>query len=114
MSPPQPIPFREILRRIDRENEKAWVYLSGEEKWKLSSPALVLESEEVPPEMEDDLDAGVPEIARRLKMMQALPVTVVQDIVGNATSQKADASDEDLFRAFLHYYDHDAFIDLRS
>jgi hypothetical protein len=113
MSEPHPTPLREILRRIDRENEKAWLYLSAEEKWKLSSPALVLESEEVPPEMEDDPEAGVPEIARRLKMMQALPVTVVQDIVRNATSQKADASDDDLVRAFLHYYDHDAFINLR-
>ena len=114
MSASQPTPFREILRSIERENEKAWLYLSAEEKWKLSSPALVLQSEEVPPEKEDDPDAGVPEIALRLKMMQVLPVTVVQDIVRDAIRQKEDASDDDLFRAFLHYYDHDAFIDLRS
>jgi hypothetical protein len=71
-----------------------------------------LESEEVPPELEDDPDAGVPEFAKRNNLIQALPVTVVQDIATNARSQKPDANLGDLLYAFLYYYKHDAFVEL--
>lgn len=107
-----PVPFKDVIRRIDSYSTKCWVYLSEEESWKPESPCLVLQSDEVPPEEEDDPDAGVPEIAKKLKMMQTVTVAEVQDIVANCKMQKSDASDETLFEAFIYYYDNDAYIEI--
>lgn len=108
----QPKPFREVLCGIERYSTKCWVYLSEVDSWNINSPCLVLESEEVPPEREDHPDAGVPDAAKRLKMMQAITVAEVQDVVANAKIQKADVDAETLFRAFLYYYDNDAYLSL--
>lgn len=78
--------------------------------WTLDSISAILESDEVPNEFEDTPNAGIPEFAKRNNLIQALPVTVVQDIVTNAKAQKPTASMEDLFRAFQYYYENDAFI----
>lgn len=102
----------ETLLSIETFSIKCWLYLPSEVSWTLDSPSLVLESEEVRPEQESDPDAGVPEIARQLNMMQALSIAEVQDAVANAKSQKPDVSVSELFDAFLYYYDNDAYMKL--
>ena len=104
--------FQEVLSDIANLPTTAWVYLPTDRNWNLTSTCAVLESEEVPPELEDDPSAGVPGFAKQNGLMQALPVTVVQDIVVNARSQKPGATLEDFWRAFLYYHKHDAFINL--
>jgi hypothetical protein len=104
--------FKETLLSIANKSSTAWVYLPDDKQWGLDSKCAVLESEEVPPELEDEPDAGIPEIAKHNKLIQVLPVTVVQDIVTNALEQKPDATVQDLFNGFLFYYKHDAFADL--
>lgn len=101
-----------VLETINNLPIKCWIYLPVDEEWSLNSRAAVLESEEVPPEHEDDPLAGIPEIARENRLMQALPVADVQDIVTNARRQKPDATLAEIFAAFLYYYDHDAFFNL--
>jgi len=101
--------LKEILLSIEGHSALAWVYLPADKNWNLDSPSAVLESEEVPPELEDEPDAGVPEFAKQNGLIQALPVTTVQDIVSNAKAQKPDATVVDLLKAFEFYYRHDAF-----
>jgi hypothetical protein len=109
---PTPIPFVKLLTEIESHDEQSWVYLPAAEKWTLISRSLVLQSLEAAPQYEDDPDAGIPPAANTYALMQALPVVVVQDIVRNARAQKDKVTPEELFEAFLHYYDHDTFLKL--
>jgi hypothetical protein len=104
--------LREILTRADQQPPKAWLYLPADTPWNLESDAEALISPEVPPDREDDPDAGTPDVAKKMSLMRALPITTVQEIVENALSQRSDATAEELFKAFIYYYDNDAFIDL--
>jgi len=92
----------------------AWVYLPADKNWNLNSKCAILEREEVPPESEDDTNAGLPGFANRTNLVQALPVTVVQDVVTNVRAQKPNATLEDLLRAFHYHYNHDVFLNLRT
>jgi len=101
--------LKDILLSIDDHSVLAWVYLPADKNWNLDSPGAVLESEEVPPELEDEPDAGVPEFAKQNGLIQVLPVSTVQDIASNAKAQKPGATVVDLLKAFEFYYLHDAF-----
>ena len=101
--------LKEILLSIEDHSVLAWIYLPADKNWKLDSACAVLESEEVPPELEDEPDAGIPEFAKQNGLIQVLPVSTVQDIVSNAKEQKPDATIGDLLKAFEFYYRHDAF-----
>lgn len=105
-------PFSELLVNIDRADPRAWVYLQAAIPWQPDSVSAVIESEEVPPELEDEPEAGVPDFARRNGLVRVLPVTVLQDAVRNARSQRANVSSDDLFAAFDFYRRNDAFIAL--
>ena len=102
----------QVLREVGGQSERAWLYLPAEASWTLECRAAVLESEEIPPESEDDPIAGVPEAARQAGLVRVLPISVVGEIVANARAQVSDADDTVLLKAFLHYYDTDAFADL--
>ena len=107
-----PINLSEALLNIDNFSTRCWLYLPSKVAWTLESPSLVLESDEVAPEQESHPDAGIPEIAKQLSMMQALSIAEVQDALANARSQKPDATVNELFEAFLYYYDNDAYLKL--
>lgn len=104
--------FQEVLETLSSRSSREWVYLPLEGQWDLTSASATLESEEVPPEMEDDPDAGVPQFAIDHRLKQAVPVTTLQDIVANALDQKPDAKLEELLAAFLYFYKHDAFMEI--
>jgi hypothetical protein len=106
------VTLRDVIGDIDTQNSRAWLYLPAEKPWTLESEAQVLESDEVPPEMEDEPDAGVPELAKQLGLIQVLPITVVQDIVANANAQHPGADGAMLLSALIYYYNHDAFMRL--
>jgi hypothetical protein len=103
--------FQNMLDMIMDMPECAWVYLPNVKNWSLESESVALESEEVPPELEDEPDAGVPQFAKDHDLMQVMPVATLQDIVSNAREQRPSASPKDLFEAFKFYYDRDAFIE---
>jgi hypothetical protein len=102
--------FEEILETIMNQSQVSWVYLPQARNWNLNSESAILESEEVPPELEDEPDAGVPQFAKDHGLMQVVPVATLQDIVSNARAQRPLANSADLFRAFEFYYERDAFI----
>jgi hypothetical protein len=104
--------LREVFAQLAKLDEMAWLYLSSVEPWRLDSKALVSRSEEVPPELEDDPEAGLPELARQHGLMQVLPISTVQEIVENARQQRPDVGEVALLKALSYYYDHDAFLSL--
>jgi len=106
--------IKSVLSNIHGYPDGAWIYLPSDSGWTLGSMAMVLKSEEVPPEFEDREDAGVPKIATQNKLMQALSVAETKLVIYNAKSQDSKATIEQLFKAFLHYYDYDSYIQLTS
>lgn len=101
--------FQEVLETAFERSTREWLYLPFDREWSLASEATTLESEEVPPELEDEPDAGVPIIAKRNNLMQVMPVATLQDIIVNAKMYKPEISNQQLFEAFLFYYNNDAF-----
>ena len=90
----------------------AWLFLPKDAAWSLETPAIVLAMDEVPPEQEDEDDAGYPAFAREHQLQAALSASDVASVITNARLQKAQVSDSELLAAFLHYYDNDAYIAL--
>ena len=102
--------FKDVLLNIDKYSYTQWVYLPRDERWSLESRCAVLEDDEVPPEMEEEPEAGVPEFAKLNRLKRALTVTAVQDVLANARQQLPEATREVLFQAFMYYHEHDAFL----
>ncbi len=102
--------LKDVLENVETQHQKGWLYLPLEKNWDLNSKCAILESDEVPPELEDEPDAGVPEFAKQNGLKETLPISTVKDIVWNARAQKANVTLEELLRAFQYYYKHDAFI----
>ena len=102
--------FLDVLKTIASRSSSAWVYLPSNRAWNLEAPSATLESEEVPPELEDEPDAGIPQFAKQNHLMQVVPVETLQDIVSNALQQKSNATFEELLAAFNFFYKNDAFI----
>lgn len=46
--------FQDVLATVMKRSIRAWVYLPIDRKWSLDSESATLESEEVPPELEDE------------------------------------------------------------
>lgn len=103
--------FGDVLENIQEYSIRAWLYLPEVDPWSVNAPCIIAESEDVP---ESIADTSEPAVAREHGLQRALPVAVVQDIVGNAREQLEIASRRDLFKAFVYYYDHDAFIDFKQ
>ncbi|WP_441467226.1 DUF7716 domain-containing protein [Bradyrhizobium xenonodulans] len=108
----QIVSFQVVVATIMNRSPRAWVYLPSGRKWSLASESATLESDEVPPELEDEPDAWIPQFAKRHDLVQVMPVTTLQEIVSNARQQKPNATLDELFAAFIFYYKNDAFIEL--
>ena len=102
--------FENVLASIMDRSVREWVYLATDSSWDLDSASTTLESDEVPPELEDEPDAGVPKFAKLHNLMPVLSVGTLQDVIANAICQKPSATLHELFLAFEFYYKHDAFI----
>ena len=100
----------DILLSVGEQPEGAWLFLPKSGDWTLDSFAVVLQSQEVPPELEDDEDAGMPAFAKQNNLQCVLPVATVQDIVSSARRQKPAFTSADLFGALKFYYERDAFM----
>ena len=105
------VKFRDVLSTIMEASDREWVYLPSDRNWNLESKSAVLLSEEVPPELENEPDAGIPQFAKENGLIPVIPVASLREVVFNARVQKPTATDEDLFTAFRFFYDHDAFMD---
>lgn len=103
------ITLRYLLVNIEQFEWSDALFLPEDAIWSLDTHCLVLD----PDDVEDDADE-VPRLAKDNNLMYTLGIQTIQDIVRNAYEQKIECTDVDLFKAFLYYYDNDAFIIIRS
>jgi len=99
--------LREVLEDLDRYSVSSTLFLPQDEGWTLDTPAIVTDIDEI-----DDPDGGALSVEGRM-FDYALGIDAVSAIVKNVRAQDVDADATALLEAFLFYYDHDAFIELR-
>lgn len=96
-----------ILRDVlINSSEFRWdfaLFMSFDTVWNLHTPCLVLK-------LNDCKDDDTQLIAEDTEMEYVMGIQQIQSIVGNAEQQIEKASEEMLLKAFLYYYDNDAFL----
>ena len=98
-----------MLLSIDGRSLREWLYLPRGNAWNLDSLGATLESPEVPPHLEDDPAACIPDFAKAHDLVMALDVGTVQDVKANLQSQVAQFTTDQFLEAFLFYHANDAF-----
>ena len=94
----------EVLDTAEALNWQHALYLPLSEAWNEASRCAVLD----PTDGEEVDDALL--FAKKHGLEYVLGISAVQDIVANARMQIPIIDISDLMKAFLFYYDHDAFI----
>lgn len=100
--------LREVLINADDYSWRNSLFLPENKNWNLGSASAVLNLDYL------EIDEDVPQFAIDNNLIYSLGIHDVQDIVINAREQLTNCTDEDLLRAFLYYYDNDAFIDVNK
>jgi len=103
------IKLSDVLLHSEKFEWSDALFLIKDEKLTLDSKCAVLD----PDDVEDDADED-PKYAKENNLKYALTMQDTQSIAENAKEQKSDCTVEDLFKAFLYYYNNDAFIDFYS
>jgi hypothetical protein len=93
-----------VLLEAEAHNWQHALYLPLEAVWDEGTPCAVLDPEA------GQGPEGTPAYAKENRLQYAVTIATLQDIVTNARLQRPDANVDDLTKAFLFYYDHDAFI----
>jgi hypothetical protein len=97
--------LEEILKTADELPWNYALYLSQEKPWNRDTLCTVLN----PNNCEDEDEE--PPFAKQHAFIYGLGINDVQDIVNNAKQQEAEIGIDGLVKAFLYYYDNDAFIE---
>jgi hypothetical protein len=100
--------LRSVLRQADAYPAGFALFMPMDEEWAEETSSVIEDVDSI-----NDPDSGVIELEGQ-NFEYALEMSVVQSIVRNALAQRSAADDRTLLLAFLHYYDHDAFIDLQT
>jgi hypothetical protein len=82
------------------------LFLVRDDEWTLDSRCAVLD----PDDVEDDSDEE-PRYAIDNKLKYVLSIQDIQSIADNAKQQNLYCTEKDLLKAFLYYYNNDAFIE---
>lgn len=111
--------FGEILNELQGGVDRAeirnlgWLFLPKGQEWTIDTMAIFGELEEVPPELDLDDEAEIPQIAKDKNMRPTLDAETILDIIyylrGGIGNERFDQ--EILFKAFMYYWQHDAFAD---
>jgi hypothetical protein len=99
------IRLRDVLANIDIFEWRDALFIVRGEEWRLDSKCAVLDPDDV--ENEEDEE---PRFAIDNNLKYALSMQEVRGILKNAYEQNSNCTVEDLLKAFLYYYDNDAFI----
>ena len=97
--------LRDVLGNDRDFNTGHFLYLPKDQEWDLNTKCAVIS--------ESDVD-GIPEFARKNGLSYILGMAAIQDIGANAREQIKKVTLDTIFQAFLFYYKHDAFINLKS
>ncbi len=100
--------IKDILLSPEK-NPGTWLYLPSDySQWSLTTEGIFsLDSSEFPP----DSDEYLPEQVKSSGWVETLDGASIEDVVENARDQLVDPSLEQLLRAFVFYYENDAFLE---
>jgi hypothetical protein len=93
-----------VLEQADHFPANQALFLPKNKNWSLDSQAIVWDPDDC------DGDEELPEVVSRNNLVYVFGIGVVQDIVINVKQQKSKPSKDELMKAFMFYYEHDAFI----
>jgi hypothetical protein len=102
------IKLRDVLINAEEYPWRDSVFLPENKNWNLDSECAVLNLDDL------EIDEDVPPFAIDNHLIYSLGIQDVQDIIINAREQHTNCTDEDFLKAFLYYYDNDAFIDFNK
>ncbi len=102
------IRIRDVLLSPEK-NPDTWFYLPpNQAEWSLDTEgAFQLDSYDFPPDSDDYL----PEQAKENGWIETLDGASIEDVVENAKAQLDKPSLDQLFCAFIYYYENDAFLE---
>lgn len=101
------ITLAKVLLKIEELPWEYALYISAADAaWSEDMKCMVLD-----PEDTDDPDDD-PDVAKTNGLKYALTISDVQDIVENASAQKKNVNQKELFDAIKYYFDNGAFITL--
>ncbi|GKW22344.1 hypothetical protein ACI51Z_16310 [Pectobacterium carotovorum] len=101
--------LREILRGAESIDWRLALYLPKDvSSWSLDSLVMVEDPDDVD---SDDPDED-PEVVKDAGYRYVMGIQSIQGIVNNANLQNNNVLDEDFFKAFIYYFENDAFIKL--
>lgn len=106
MTADRPLTLGDVLANPTHPGRDVHLFLPKDQHWASSTPALVLSLEELGEEPED--------VERRTGFQYALPLPTMAEIVQNVRLQVGQPTPAELCRAFLFYYDRDAFIEFNK
>lgn len=99
------ITIKDVLINCEKFEWSDALFLPEAEVWSLETQGIIWD----PDDVEDD-EEEYPEVAKENKLFCSISIQTIQGIVDNAKQQVKACSIEQLFDAFLFYWDHDAFI----
>ncbi|TDQ37164.1 DUF7716 domain-containing protein [Aureibacillus halotolerans] len=97
------IDLREVLVNVEKFSWEDSLFLPPTETWSLDTNCAILNTDDLDDEEE-------PRFAIDNNLKDALTIQDVQGVVMNIREQHPECTDDDLLKALLHYYQHDAFI----
>lgn len=101
--------LREVLRDAGNIDWRLALYLPKDvSSWSLDSVVMV----EDPDDVDSDYPDEDPDVVKDAGYRYVMGIQSIQGIVNNANLQKNNALDEDFFKAFIYYFENDAFIKL--
>ncbi|MDM5234110.1 DUF7716 domain-containing protein [Lysinibacillus pakistanensis] len=91
-----------------KRNPETWFYLPPNLKeWNLNTRGIFsLDSFDFPPNSDDFL----PEQAKKNGWIETLDGAGIEDVIDNVNNQFENPSLDQLFQAFLYYFENDAFL----
>lgn len=101
--------LRYILKNANELPWNEYLFLPKDKNWSLDSVCSLIDWDELN-EDELDTDGDTPKFAIDNNLIDVFNMATIQDIVTNAMQQTSSCTDSDLFKAFMYYYKHDAFI----
>ncbi|WP_409309263.1 hypothetical protein [Pectobacterium sp. B1J-3] len=101
--------LRETLRDVANIDWQLALYLPKDiSVWDLDSLVMI----EDPDDIDSDDPDEDPEIVKNAGYRYVMSIQSVQSVVNNVKQQRETTLEEDLFNAFMFYFEHDAFIKL--
>lgn len=108
------ISLRDVIKSpesFEAINAAYWLYLPKATSVSLATQCVVMEPLEIAPD--DDDDASIPDFAKKAAMKDVFPISTIAEIKHNLSAQVPYPTDEQHLEAFVYYYEHDAFLEIR-